>query len=142
MKAVNKNWVLIMKRIPFILLIFCVDSMYVLPFSLPDFLIDWLIEIIIPILYFTSFISLFLIKKEPYGDYSLIKISMIGKIALIPWFSFNAFFATILFLGGIIIPINWFGLPVILVMNLLMLTITSLYSSLGINSFYKKIKCL
>lgn len=63
---------------------------------------------------------------------------MVGKIALIPWFGFNAFLAMVLFLGGIIIPINWFGLPVLLIMNLLMLMITSLHSILGINSFYKK----
>lgn len=73
MKILNKNCFLLIKRIPFILLVFCVDLMYVLPFLLPNFPIDWLIEILIPILYFISFMSLFLIKKEPYGDYSLKK---------------------------------------------------------------------
>lgn len=138
MKLFKGNWFLIVKRIPFFLLVFCIDLMYVLPASLYDFSINCLIKIIIPILYFLSFISLFLIKKEPYGDYSLIKMAMIGKIVLIPWFVLNAIYTIATFLGGIMVPVIWFALPIIFIMDLLVLLITSLYASLGIYSFYKK----
>ena len=69
----------ILSRLSFILLIISVDSMYVLPFLFEDFPLDWLIQIIIPILYVLSVISLFLIKKEIDGDHTLIKMAMIGK---------------------------------------------------------------
>ena len=128
----------ILSRLFFILLIISVDSMYVLPFLFEDFPLDWLIQIIIPILYVLSVISLFLIKKETDGDHTLIKMAMIGKVALIPWFCVNAFWITLLFLSGIILPLNWLGLPVILVIDGLILAITSLYSSVGIYSFYRK----
>ena len=122
----------ILSRLSFILLIISVDSMYVLPFLFGDFPLDWLIQIIIPILYVLSVISLFLIKKEIDGDHTLIKMAMIGKVALIPWFCVNAFWITLL------LPLNWLGLPVILVIDGLILAITSLYSSVGIYSFYRK----
>ena len=128
----------ILSRLSFILLIISVDSMYVLPFLFEDFPLDWLIQIIIPILYVLSVISLFLIKKEIDGDHTLIKMAMIGKVALIPWFCVNALWITLLFLSGIILPLNWLGLPVILVIDGLILAITSLYSSVGIYSFYRK----
>lgn len=66
----------ILSRLSFILLIISVDSMYVLPFLFEDFPLDWLIQIIIPILYVLSVISLFLIKKEIDGD-QLKKRSMV-----------------------------------------------------------------
>lgn len=65
-------------------------------------------------------------------------MAMIGKILLIPWFGVNAFWIMILFLSGIVLPLNWLGLPVILVIDGLILAITSLYSSVGIYSFYRK----
>lgn len=134
----EKKWLYIAKRIPFLALIACVALQYGLLIILPDNAGTILTDEITPVLYIISFVCLFFIRGEENGDYSLIKLSLIGKIALIPWFGLSAFFATILLWGGFIIPINWFGLPVLFIMNLLMLAITSLYSILGIQSFYKK----
>lgn len=138
MGKTKKKWSCILSKAFFILMIISVDSMYILPFLFSDFPMNWLIQIIIPILYVLSVISLFLIKKEIDGDHTLIKMAMIGKVALIPWFCVNAFWITLLFLSGIILPLNWLGLPVILVIDGLILAITSLYSSVGIYSFYRK----
>lgn len=138
MGKTKKKWSCILSKAFFILMIISVDSMYILPFLFSDFPMNWLIEIIIPILYVLSLIGIFFIKKESNGDYSLIKMAMIGKILLIPWFGVNAFWIMILFLSGIVLPLNWLGLPVILVIDGLILAITSLYSSVGIYSFYRK----
>lgn len=136
MNKSEKSWVSIMKRIPFILLIICANFIFI-P-NMPDFITEnWLFKIM-PILLVASFISLFFIRRENNGDYSLIKMAFVGKIALIPWFVFIGFFSIVLFLGGFVIPLNWIPLPVLFILDLLMLAITSLYASFGISAFYKR----
>lgn len=102
MGKTKKKWSCILSKAFFILMIISVDSMYILPFLFSGFPMNWLIEIIIPILYVLSLVGIFFIKKESNGDYSLIKMAMIGKILLIPWFGVNAFWIMILFLSGIV----------------------------------------
>lgn len=136
MKQTKRSLGSVLKRIPFILLILCPNLIFI-P-NLPDVIAEnWLFKII-PILWVASFISLFFIRTEKNGDYTLIKMAFIGKIVLIPWFAFMGISAFVLFLGGFVIPINWLPLPVFFLLDLFMLAITSFYASFGIYGFYPR----
>lgn len=126
----------IFKRIPFILLITSANLIFIASI-LPDFLTENLGYIML-ILWVISFVSLFFIRKEQNGDYSLIKMAFWGKLALIPWFILIGISILVLFLGGVVIPINWIVLPVFFILDFFMLAITSLYASFGISAFYRR----
>ena len=78
-----------------------------------------------------------LIAKDNDGGYTLIKMAAVAKLVLIPWYGINFLSAVWLMLSSLVIPIGLFGLPVVAVINIVMLFVTSLYMVAGIHVFCK-----
>lgn len=130
-----------MKRlayVPLLLLCLGLNVWYGLPFLFPD--LDyggWALWVLV-LLYLCSAASFIVLARNPDGGYALMALALAAKVLLIPWFAVNFLFGVLLFLGGFILPLNWFGLPGVVLADLLMLILTSLYGSVGIYRFFSR----
>jgi hypothetical protein len=130
-----------MKRlayVPLLLLSLGLNLWYGLPFLIPD--LDyggWDLRVLV-LLYVCSAASLMVLARNPDGGYALMALALAAKVLLIPWFAVNFLFGVLLFFGGFIMPLNWFGLPGVVLADLLMLVLTSLYGSIGIYRFFSR----
>ncbi len=93
---------------------------------------------IFAVAYLLCIVALFFLRKLPSSGYTFMKISFISKTILIPWYIFNYIAGIFGVLGTIGFPLFIYITMIVFILDVMVLFITSLYSSIGIMRFYKE----